>query len=77
MKRSYEEDTKYFNELAKFRVMCKCGHSVIIKPSKKKVICTFCGRYVFRRKEDEFKYRLKEKLKWKIKKGYWITYMNI
>ena len=63
MKRSYEEDTKYFNELAKYRKNCKCGHSVIIKPNREKVVCTHCGRYVFNKKENEFKYRLKEKLK--------------
>ena len=40
---------------------CKCGHSVDVLGKKK--ICTHCGNYVFKNKEEEFKYRLEEKIK--------------
>lgn len=39
---------------------CTCGHSVVI--IKDKAICTHCNKWVFKNKEDEFKYRLKENL---------------
>lgn len=41
-------------------VKCKCGHSVLIPARNDKKICTWCGEYVFRNKQDEFKYRLGE-----------------
>ena len=42
---------------------CKCGHSVPIKPNEKKVLCHWCNKWVFKNEKDEFKYRLKEKMK--------------
>lgn len=44
---------------------CKCGHSITFpKTSKKdKVICTHCGRYIFKNDLLEFEYRIKEKSK--------------
>ena len=39
---------------------CKCVHSVDVYEKKK--LCTYCGNYVFKNKEDEFKYRLNEKM---------------
>lgn len=45
------------------RVLCKCSHSVIIPFGFDKVVCSWCGNYVFRDKKAEFKYRIKEKIK--------------
>lgn len=42
---------------------CKCGHSVVMRPSETKTLCYWCNKWVFKNKEDEFKYRLKEKMK--------------
>ena len=42
-------------------VKCPCGHSVEVYHDKR--ICNHCGKYVFKNKEDEFKYRLNEKIK--------------
>ena len=42
---------------------CKCGHSVSIPIFVDKTICSFCGNYVFKNKQDEFRFRVKEKLK--------------
>lgn len=39
---------------------CSCGHSVEVYQDKR--ICTHCGKYVFKNKEDEFKYRLNERI---------------
>lgn len=54
---------KIMKERAKHRYYCKCGHSVTIKPSEIKVLCHWCNNWVFKNKQDEFKYRLKEKMK--------------
>ena len=57
-----ELDKKYWLLNEKFRVKCKCGHTLYIV-NKDKVICNYCGRYVFKDKEAEFKYRIEEKIK--------------
>lgn len=62
-KRSYYEDTKLFNVYANNTVKCKCGHTVVMRPSTKKTLCSWCHNYIFRNKKDEDLYRLKEKIK--------------
>lgn len=42
-------------------VKCKCGHTITFL-SKHKTVCTKCGSYVFPTKEEEFKFRLREKI---------------
>lgn len=39
---------------------CPCGHSVEVFRDRR--VCNHCGRLIFKNKEDEFKYRLREKL---------------
>lgn len=56
---SYEEDTKKFNELLKYRVKCKCSHSIIMVNADR-TICSFCGRWVYRTPQLKFKYKIKE-----------------
>lgn len=47
----------------KNRYYCSCGHSVFIPPTSTRTFCTYCGHWIFKNKRDEFKYRLKEKLR--------------
>lgn len=54
---------KIHNERTRNTYKCKCGHSVVIRPSEIKVLCYWCNRWVFKNKEDEFKYRVKEQMK--------------
>lgn len=45
------------------RVQCKCGSSRVFAEGKfdtDKLICHNCGRYIFKNKKAEFKYRMKE-----------------
>ena len=51
--------SKIMNERSENRILCKCGHSVLIPPQLDKICCDHCGNYVFRNNIDEFKYRLK------------------
>lgn len=53
MGRRYEEDTRYFAEMNKYKKKCRCGHNVIILPPNKKKICKWCGYYVYADKKDE------------------------
>ena len=51
------------NELEKVKYRCKCGHRSIIPYNEEKVVCTFCGNYVFKNKKDEDIYRIREKMR--------------
>ena len=55
--------TKILNKQTKYRTLCECGHSVLIPPGRDKIICSWCGKYVFKTTRSEFEYRLKECLK--------------
>ena len=59
MKKNFSDDNKLFEEYSKIRYYCRrCGHSVIIHNNKDKVICDFCGYYIFKTPKDEFKFRM-------------------
>lgn len=51
---------KLHHELSIHTYTCECGHRVVILPQKDKVICNWCKHYVFKNKQDEFKYRMNE-----------------
>lgn len=58
-----EEEKRRSNEIAPYKVKCKeCGH-VVVLIKQNKTLCTYCGKYIFKNKKEEFKYRMKEKLK--------------
>lgn len=44
-------------------VKCDCGHSITITNKHKRLICSWCGNYVYLHKKDEFKNKLKEVMK--------------
>ena len=54
-------DIKIYDYITKHKVKCKCGHKVFITKYDK-IICSWCGNYVFKDKKKEFDYRLKEML---------------
>ena len=57
-----KEEQKLWDEKAKYKVKCKCGHvSTIINP-KGYQICSWCHNFVFINPQVEFEYRMKEKL---------------
>lgn len=52
-------------EYDKVKYRCKnCGRRAIIPYNVEKQICKYCRHYVFKSDQEEFKYRIKEKLKW-------------
>ena len=58
-----ENPRKYASILNKNRIKCSCGHSNVIPAKMDKVLCTWCGNYVFRDKKAEFEYRMNEEMR--------------
>lgn len=58
-----EEFSRMSTEYDKVKYQCRCGHKVIIPARVDKQLCSWCGRYVFKNNQEEFKYRIKEKIK--------------
>lgn len=62
-KNRYREDPEKFSYIMTInRTMCKCGHTNNIPAKMDKVVCSWCGNYVFRDKKAEFEFRMKERM---------------
>ena len=59
---SYVEDTKKIDFYSKNSTKCRCGHTNFLG-SREKIVCSWCNKYVFKNKKDEFVYRIGELLK--------------
>lgn len=64
---NFWKDTKEYerraDELDKVKIICSCGHRVIVPMYAKKKLCDWCGYWVYRDKKEEFRDRLKQKMK--------------
>lgn len=58
----YEEDTRKFESIAGYKVKCKCSHTIVMAKVDR-LICNHCGRWVYRNKNIEFRYKMLERLK--------------
>ena len=58
----FKHDEKAFNLYGNNRFYCLCGHSVTMPPKETRVLCSYCGYWVYRDKKQMFKERLKVKL---------------
>lgn len=65
-KLTFKEDSDLANEKRKMKIECpNCRHLInfyAFEHTDKK-LCQYCKIYVFKNKEDEFKYRMKQKMK--------------
>ena len=61
MNKIYEQDSRYFKELQNLKIKCPCGHSQLVIYDK--AICDWCGKWVYRDKKQEFRERVKEKIR--------------
>ena len=59
----FKDIEKYASEMQKFKIKCKCSHTVIIPYNVDLKICSYCGHYVFKDKKTEFKYKMNKALK--------------
>ena len=60
---TFKEDTRYFDERNKAKVKCECGHSIAFTSKTDKVVCSWCKKYVFKDKKEQFKHDLLKNLK--------------
>lgn len=58
-----ESPFKYHEKITSLLTKCKCSHSVLISYKCDRVLCSYCGHYVYKDKQTEFKYKLKDELK--------------
>ena len=57
-----KEQQRLWEEKDKFKVECKCGHINILTSRKGYQLCSWCHNLVFKDKQKEFEYRMKENL---------------
>ena len=61
-KRTRKEDDRLFQEITSAKVKCPtCGHSVLMYKMDR-VICDWCGHWVYRNDKARFKYMLKKEM---------------
>ena len=57
-----QDDTKLFKSATDYTIKCpSCGHSILTH--KKRELCRWCGKYVYKDKKLEFQDKLKASLK--------------
>lgn len=58
-----KDEIKRENDIAKYKYHCKCGHVLVITNKMDKVLCKWCGNYVYKDKRKEFIEKLKKQQK--------------
>lgn len=58
---AFERDTKIFQEISKHKIKCSCGH--VFATMKEKDLCSWCGKYVYKNKKNEFKEKMIQEMK--------------
>ena len=57
-----KEEERLWAEKDKSKVTCKCGHVIVLQNKTGRKLCTWCHNWVFKDKQTEFEYRMKENL---------------
>lgn len=57
-----KEIKKLDEVLSKNKVTCSCGHVIIFTNKDDRLFCDWCGKYCYKDKETEFRYRMLSKL---------------
>lgn len=60
---TFSQVVRRHDKFQDYMVKCKCSHTILFTGYKDRLLCRYCGRYVYRNKNAEFKYKMKEKLK--------------
>jgi len=58
-----ENEYKENQAIDKLKITCKCGKRKVIPSYVDRLICDWCGHWIYRTKAIEFKYKLKEENK--------------
>lgn len=64
-----EKEYRENQALDKLKITCKCGRRKVIPAYVDRLICDWCGHWVYRTKAIEFKYKLNEEKTKKEKEG--------
>lgn len=53
------------NERNNYKRYCHCGHSIAFSPTskKQKLICDWCGKYIYKNDKEKFKSLLLKQIK--------------
>jgi len=57
-----KELDKLYSRLQDDKVKCSCSHTLNIPHKNDRVCCNHCGRWVYKDKKTEFKYKMREML---------------
>lgn len=61
--RLYTKEELKAKNYSNYMFKCKCSHTQLIPYNIDKVICSYCGKWIYKSKEDEFKDKIKNLLK--------------
>lgn len=56
------DNKKLLQEIERLKCQCKCGHTVYIENGKRRVLCGWCNRWIYKNKKEEFKDKLMMKI---------------
>ena len=58
---SYKDQIKLDDSYASIKKKCKCGHTIpFTKKMGDRVLCRWCGHWLYKDKETEFRYKINE-----------------
>ena len=58
--KSLKEIERSSTKQLKYMRKCKCSHSILFTGRKDRLLCSHCGHYVYKDKQTELRYKLKE-----------------
>lgn len=58
-----KQDDRRFEEYSKGRVVCSCGHTMFLPNKVDRLICTWCGCWVYKNEQIKFRYQLEQTMK--------------
>lgn len=61
-KKHFKQARKKENYFTPLKHKCKCGHTIMIPAFRDKILCDWCGHYVYRDEQAEFKDKLKQNI---------------
>lgn len=63
-KLSFKELKILATKIGELKVQCKkCGHKEIFVKGVERKLCSYCGNYIYKNNEIEFKYKLRESIR--------------
>lgn len=65
---TFKEEARLTEALEPYKVMCSCGHRVVITNKYKRKICNWCGNMVYLNEEEQKKHDFKNNLEKEIRR---------